>query len=301
MPSVRPPPPPPLLLLDSTLPKGVRLGVAKVINIIAAPPNQHKQQLGLFATCGFEAGELIFQGQATLIDAGPSGEEGASDSAEEEEEAPYALLTLRGDPAEAADVAAADAAAAAAASTSVHPIRLRRHTTRLPIGHTRLLHAGVASFMNHGCDPSTVVEAVTTGDSDGGDVVVSKRLLARFEIRWIRTMEISCRSSSHQYIQRYDVRAARRLEPGAELSCDYTLVCVWPCVIYLSLWIYQSKSNLQIGTFSLPPSPPPPPTTTPFDPTRPNTTPRRRGWTPAAAAPPPASASARFGASRCGT
>lgn len=143
-------------ILDAVLPPGVALQPS-------APCPQHKQQqqqhhdqqqqqqqqLGLVATRAIEANELIFQGRATLIDAPVDCEEAA---------APYALITVW---------------AADGAKVGSYPISLARHTTRLPGSATRrLLHDGVASFMNHACDPSTVVEAAGSEAAAGSDGAV---------------------------------------------------------------------------------------------------------------------------------
>lgn len=149
---LHPRPAPKMIHIDAVLPLGVAIQPS-------APCSQHKhhqhhdqqqqQQLGLVATRTFKADELIFQGQATLIDAPVDCEAAA---------APHALITVW---------------AADGAKVGSYPISLARHTTRLP-GNAmrRLLHDGVASFMNHACDPSTVVEAAGSEAAGGSDGAV---------------------------------------------------------------------------------------------------------------------------------
>lgn len=145
------PSPPSIHHIDSALPPGVAL------QLLSPCPHKHHhhhedsaQQLGLVATRAFDPDELIFQGRATEIDTPVDFDCGEAGP-------PYALITVR--------------AGDDGSIVGDYPIYLTRHTTRLPGSATRrLLHDGVASFMNHGCDPSTVVEAAAAGSVAGGVV-----------------------------------------------------------------------------------------------------------------------------------
>lgn len=154
----------PPIPLHATLPEGLTIRPA-------APTSKG---VGLVTTRAFDAGALLFRGEAMLISTVPS---------DPDSDLPYATLTVHDRPARDGRV------------VGVYPIHLGRHTTRLPgPGSTgrRLLHTGLGSLINHGCDPSTVVDALgDVGEEDG---------------------------------QRYEVRASRPLAAGDELTCDYTLV-----------------------------------------------------------------------------
>jgi hypothetical protein len=141
------PPPSPL---HTPLPEGIAIRPA-------AP-----EGVSLITTRAFDAGTLLFQGEATLITTAPT--DPNSD--------PYATLTVNDTAGDGCVV-------------GVYPIRLHQHTTRLPGSPSRrLLHAGLGSLINHGCDPSTVVEAMgDMGEEDregaaaGGSVLVRASMI----------------------------------------------------------------------------------------------------------------------------
>lgn len=140
---------PPPIALHTPLPEGIAI-------IRPAAP----KGVGLITTRAFDAGAVLFQGEATLIT--------TTAPTDPNSDLPYANLTVH-DPAQDSCV------------VGNYPIRLHQHTTRLPGSPSRrLLHAGLGSLINHGCDPSTVVEAMgVMGEEDRGGAAAGGSVLVR--------------------------------------------------------------------------------------------------------------------------